>query len=213
LVRIRLVHKILLPAAIGLIALPSIAQETDPRILHACRETAAKAVKECRARLHNEIVEKGMTGAVAACAEHADSICGSFGQIPGLTVERVSLFRLKTADRSGTLEYRLLKSLSQRVAADKGVEEEYGWDDDAPAPTRRFVYLKALKIGPLCLSCHGPSELVQPGVRKAMLAKYDALPSGMTLGELKGAFLVSLEFPQAAPYLEKVTNSTERKDE
>jgi hypothetical protein len=199
----------LLPVAIALIAIPGLAQEVDPGILDACRVTGARVMKECRTRLHSEILQKGMSGAVASCAERVDSICGSFEQMPGLKVERVTLLRLKTSKRSETLEYNLLERLSEKIEADKSVEEEYGWDDDVQPGQRRFVYLQALKMGPLCLSCHGPSELVQPAVKKAMLAKYDALPSGKNLGELKGAFMITLEFPQVTPYIEKVSKSLE----
>ena len=96
----------------------------------------------------------------------------------------------------------MLRQMIETANSEQAVIEGHKWIEGEEGK-KSFIYVKAIQVEPLCLSCHGPSEIVQPDVKELMMSEYKALPSGNQLGEIKGAVVVSLEFPEAEPSIEK----------
>ena len=101
-------------------------------------------MKRVRTLMHDALIAGGALGAMSACAGAIDSLCESASGVAGLTLERVTLQRLKNQKRTKTYEYSLLRTLRERAKADPDVEEISGWADDTKK--ERFVYLRAIKI-------------------------------------------------------------------
>ena len=73
----------------------------------------------------------------------------------------------------------------------------------------KTTYIRAIKIETLCLTCHGPSRMVQPEVKMIMKEKYGALPSGDKVGDIKGALLINLAIPEGNSFLKKAEQNND----
>ena len=179
-------------------------------VLDACKQLCDEFAAEVYAALHDDMLNKGVIGTVETCAERIDKIGHTYSERPGITVERTTLLRLKEQKRGKAAEAEILRNMISSAQTEKEITEDHTWIEDEE-DGKTFVYVRAVKIKPLCLSCHGPSELVQPAVKQLMVNKYKALPSGNQLGETKGAIVVRLHFPEAERFVKEY--EAKRKEE
>ena len=57
----------------------------------------------------------------------------------------------------------------------------------------RFRYYIPLRIGPMCLQCHGPRDALEPTVRRALDALYpEDRATGYGVGDLRGVVRVTV---------------------
>jgi hypothetical protein len=175
---------------------PVLAGDLDSKALEVCRNKCMELSAKVTKALHDDMLAKGVTGAVATCAETVDAMCRRFSAEPGLTMERISVSRLREQKRLGSFEASALERMIKAGSAGDGSKgEEFRWE----RTERGFVgtYVRAITIEPICLTCHGPKDLVPPEVRDLMVKKYGALPSDNQVGEIKGAIVVSVKLPEA----------------
>lgn len=179
------------------------AGDVDPLALQVCERTYASFTKQMSEDLHNVFLEAGIIGAIEVCAERIAKAGEEYSQEPGLRVERITLLTLKHQKRLDSFEGRTLRAMHDSLAARKEITPEaYEWTGK-DVHNGTLVYVKPVIVEPLCLTCHGPSEMVQPEVREIMQNKYHALPSGDKIGDVKGAIVVTLELPAGKKFLEK----------
>jgi hypothetical protein len=186
------------------------AGDVNPLVLKACRQTCDKFLDEMSKSLHDAILEKGLTGAVGVCADNVEALCKKFSERPGLTVERITLLKLKEQNRLKQFEAKALKELIDSPASSaKGKDERYEWTT-TKGGGHQLAYLRAVRVEPLCLTCHGPASMVPNDVKTVLHEKYNALPSENKIGDVKGAMLVILELPAAEPILKEMQTSEEK---
>lgn len=135
--------------------------------------------------LKSAIQAKGPASAVDVCHVRAPEIAAQLSKDMGVTVRRISE---RTRNPDATPD-----ALDKRVLADFATAIK---QDATAKPTRtvesaggRSRYYSAIRIQPLCLTCHG-SDLA-PDVAARLKAFYpDDRATGYELGELRGAFVV-----------------------
>lgn len=171
------------------------AVDVDPPALMACQKTCSAYLDRMASDLHDVFLEEGIIGAIDICAERVNNTAAEYSQKPGLRLERLTLLTLKDQKRFDSFEAITLLAMHDSVAAGGEIPPEaYKWTGK-DIHNGTLVYVKPIIVEPLCLTCHGPAEMVQPDVRAIMLDKYHALPSGNKIGEIKGAIVVTLELP------------------
>jgi hypothetical protein len=173
-----------------------------PMLLETCKQICDAYVKEVGQALYNDMLNKGIEGTVPTCAKTIDKICYKYSEAPGNTLERTTLLRLQEQKRSHSPEAEMLRSMIKSANTEEAITEDHTWTESDDGE-KSFIYMRAIKVEPLCLSCHGPSEIVQPKVKQLMMSEYHALPSENQLGEIKGAVVVNLKFPEAESYIKE----------
>jgi hypothetical protein len=180
----------------------SQAAEIDDAALRFCRARCDSLAAALQTMLHDDLLSGGLHAAAVSCAEKAPKLCSDFSRPPALEVERVTLASLAEKGRSRSPEAAWLRAIVE-VARKGGEvpEERYGWVEEDRH--RRFLYLRPLRIDPTCLQCHGPAAMVPPDVKELMRTRYHALPSENAVGDVKGALLVTLRFPEGERLLKE----------
>jgi hypothetical protein len=178
------------------------AGDVNTRALEACRRACDSFTQKMSANLHDVILENGIVGAIAVCAERVKTASEEFSKTPGLTIERITLLSLKEQKRLESFEGITLQAMYDSLKTGKEISREVShWAGDSDN-AGSMVYVTPIMVEPLCLTCHGPAEMVQPDVREIMQTKYHALPSGDAIGNIKGALVVTLELPAGNALLE-----------
>jgi hypothetical protein len=143
----------------------------------------------------------GISGAVYVCAEKAPEISAFYSSLPGLTVRRASAKNRNPMNAPNEYEIKALEVLANRPAA--AGDEYFEWTDESGVKT--FRYVKAIKVASPCLNCHGNPEKMSPEILATIAEKYpDDMATGYKVGDLRGVFTVSLEWPLGKVTLDSI---------
>lgn len=174
---------------------PAPAQESaDPRVESALAE-ARVAARELAAQLmellREELGREGFDGAIAVCAKVAQEKTAEYRATFKNDIRRVSLRRRNPANEPDEYERNVLKSFD-RLPVDARPNAEH-WEVISEDGTESLRYLKPLVANTLCLTCHGPAEIVPPEVRAALAEHYpDDQGTGFEVGEVRGAVTIRI---------------------
>lgn len=158
----------------------------DAELLKKGTAISGKLVTALMTELQTEIRENGVPGAINYCSMYALPITDSISRMEQVEISRVShRFRnpLNDADKSETamienyiLQQAAGEELVPQVVTRKGEKIFYG----------------PIVIGsPLCLSCHGPYESIDPDVRSVLSERYpEDLAVDFGLNEVRGMFKI-----------------------
>jgi len=155
------------------------------------------AVSKLRSALMRRVmaaVKKGGVGAaIDACSGDAQRITARVNRDLGgqVTVKRTSLRLRNAANAPDAVELRALKKLAalhrQTGAPPHLLERE---QRASGTVYRLFV---PIRMGGLCVKCHGPAAGLSPAVRAALQKQYPAdRATGYRAGDLRGMFSVTI---------------------
>jgi hypothetical protein len=155
--------------------------------------------------LMTAMADGGPENAIAVCHIMAPQIADSFSAMPGIHIQRVSLRQRNIGFSPDSFETAVL----EKFAGDNAVEpESFGELTFDSAGVRHFRYMKEIKTGGMCLRCHGDPAEFSPGLKAALAQYYPDDPAvGYTLGQSRGAFSVTITYPEAEPSLTKLLNT------
>lgn len=123
----------------------------------------------------------------AVALELTDSVAATLG--PGWELKRTATRTRNPANGPDSLETEALRFFTDRadsVGADQPEHLVQPADDG-------FRYYMPLRIGPMCLQCHGPRDALEPTVRRALDALYpDDRATGYAAGDLRGVVRVTV---------------------
>ncbi len=163
------------------------AEQADPAMMAKARDLAAEFVAALKPQLKGALQSQGPAGAIAVCADVAPQIADSLSQTSGWTVKRVSL-KYRNASRAvpDNWESRQLARFDAEASeTDADTVLEHG-----EVVGTRFRYLKAQRVEPVCLVCHG--QQLSPDVIEALDTYYpDDIATGYSLGDVRGAISLS----------------------
>jgi len=155
----------------------------DPALEAQARALARQFVSELKPQLKQAMNEGGPGNAIEVCASVAPRIADRLSAESGWLVRRVSL-KSRNASRGqpDAWENSVLHEFNQRQRrGEKAATLNYSAMDG-----KRYRYMQAQVVEPLCLVCHGKglSESVQD-----TLGQYypDDWATGYSLGEIRGA--------------------------
>lgn len=167
----------------------------EKKVSAACELIIAGFQKELSQELVKAMTEGGPVYAIKVCAVKAPDIADRFSQLPGIDIRRVSLqmrnpnivpdrYELTVLSQFATTSHEEARTASVLVR-DSG-------------DVKRFRYMKEIKMGQLCLSCHGDPAGFSLAMKKALRDNYPGDRAvGYRLGGSRGAFSVTVIYPDA----------------
>lgn len=155
---------------------------------------ADEAIEDLRSTLQGRLMaamaDGGPPAAVAVCQDEAQALTRSIGETRGLALGRTShrVRNVVNAPREWAVD--VVEAYAGRAAVDV---EPQTFDLGG-----RIGVLKPIGTQPLCVTCHGPAEMVRAAIGDVLASSYpDDRAVGFDAGELRGWFWA--EVPVAAP--------------
>lgn len=181
----------LLPlAALSLFLPPLAAESPEPAPIERARFAAAELTTELGARLKRELEAGGPVAAARVCSGVAQLMAAAHSR-DGVTVRRVSERFRNPADLPDAWESARLAEL--RAALERGELPDELAETVIEEGTPVLRYLKPIRVGELCLSCHGDPESFPEELRRFLAERYGADRAvGYRVGDLRGAVSVTV---------------------
>lgn len=176
---------------LALIAAPALSLAVaDEAPVERARRAAGELTAALKARLAKEMEAGGATAAARACSEVAQTIAAAHSS-DGVTVRRVSDRWRNPADRPDDWEAARLVELEAALAQGNLPPEVVETRIEAGVEVLR--YLQPLRVGELCLTCHGDPATFSPELRQLLSERYAADRAvGYRVGDLRGAVSVTV---------------------
>lgn len=159
------------------------------------RNASERLVMSFTGRLKGElmaaIAAHEPVGAIKVCKEVAPAIADSTST-DGWTIRRVT-DRFRNPDNRATLAELEIMGQFDDSTAPKFIER---WDKTDS--TNTYSYYEPIRVGSLCLNCHGELQTLAPGVMQAVRKQYPGdKATGYQVGDLRGMFVVTADWPEA----------------
>lgn len=160
------------------------------------RRTADSLVQMIRGELVKAIESSGPLRAIVVCKYSVPEITSNISRTSGWKVSRVALRprnpALGTAD---AWEQRAIMGFEQ--AAARGDKEPFETSEIVAEPTGRYYrYARALTLGPLCMTCHGPADHLTDAVKAQLAVEYpNDRATGYKPGQVRGAVTIKRPLP------------------
>jgi len=159
---------------------------SDDELIEKGTSVSKELVNALMTELQAEISENGLPDAINYCSLHALPIADSISRLEQLKVSRVS--------------HRFRNPMNASDDKETAMIEKYTWQQKAgeelhPQVVKRngqkIYYAPILLASPLCLSCHGPYENIDPDVRNVLNERYpDDRAVDFRLNEVRGMFKI-----------------------
>jgi hypothetical protein len=153
-----------------------------------------------KASLSEAIREGGPANAIGVCSEVAMDIANAHSE-QGYYISRVTDYSRNKNNQANPMEKAIL---------DEFINEETGpsysgeWVQSSGKKTYRFY--KPIYVKEICLNCHGRADQLKPEVTKKLAELYPKDEAvGYKVGDLRGMFVVEIEWPKGREYTEKLT--------
>jgi hypothetical protein len=175
---------------------PAAHAEDFAKLTEDGRKTADSLVQMIRGELVKAIETSGPLRAIVVCKYSVPEITSNISRTSGWKVSRVALRprnpALGTAD---AWEQRAILGFEQAVA--RGDKEPFETSEIVTEPTGRyFRYARALTLGPLCMTCHGPVDHLTEAVKAQLSVEYpNDRATGYKPGQVRGAVTIKRPLP------------------
>ena len=171
---------------------PQLDDRTRAEVVALGDSAAMSLVRTLGGRLNAHLATGGPGEAIEFCSAEAqsltDSVSASLG--PGWEVKRTTSRTRNPRNAPDSLEAEALRYFQE--FADSAT-------DDQPdnyvqqTPDGDYRYYMPLRLGPMCLQCHGPRETLEPAVRQVLDDRYpDDRATGYGQGDVRGAVRVTV---------------------
>lgn len=172
------------------------------KIAAACEQIIEEFQASLKQELMTALTEGGPVNAISVCNVRAPMIADSFSSMPGIDIRRVSLNQRSRHHRPDSFEVAVLERFLAAGAAEPQTFSQVVFDS---AEVKRFRYLKEIKVGQLCLNCHGNPDGFSAGLKKTLAAYYpDDRAVGYEVGGSRGAFSVVVRYPEAKETIDAI---------
>ena len=186
---IRLIFIVSLPMVVSVV--PAGADDNTRR-LEESRAVVAAFASRLQSKLRGAMQNGGPTAAITVCKDVAPQIALELSRETGATVSRTSLRYRNPSNAPEAWQTVVLQEFDQRAAA----TDQDGPLEHIEESSSGVRYMKAIRTGPLCLTCHGQS-LSEP-VSAALAEHYPQdMATGYEAGDIRGAF--SIVWPSHEP--------------
>lgn len=155
-------------------------EAAEREALRRAREAVGKLKATLKGRLQAAMKEGGPAAAVQVCASEAQKLTDQVAREAGVKVGRASLRLRNPANAGPPWVRKWLQAQGERPAEGVRGFERIEWGEAR--------VLQPLAVGPLCLSCHGAPEQIDPKVREVLATRYpEDRATGYRPGDLRGA--------------------------
>ncbi len=164
-------------------------------IVAACDQIIDNFQATLKRELTTALADGGPAQAISVCNVEAPMIADSFSSMPGIDIRRVSLRQRNPQYSPDSFEVEAL----ERFHLDNSPEpESYSQVVFDSGGVKIFRYMKEIKVGQLCLTCHGDPKNFSAPLKKALAENYPHDRAvGYHVGDSRGAFSVIVEYPRA----------------
>ncbi len=180
----------------------------EKRVITACEYMIAGFQSELKQELVAALSEGGPAAALRVCAVKAPAIADRYSQLPGIDIRRVSLRQRNPYVFPDRFEDSVLQKFA--MARTDEPQTSAALMRDSTVITR-FRYMKEIKVGQLCLSCHGAPAGFSEDLKKALAEKYPTDRAvGYGLGDSRGAYSIVVTYPIAKETITKLLSDNGR---
>lgn len=169
----------------------TFAQDLDALKLDT-RQKALPVLPKVVGMMQETVAAQGAMAAIPVCKETAPQLLKEQADKTGWSMRRVSL-KTRNADR-GTpdgWEVRQLADFNIRAANGEKVETLEHGEVVSENGKSIYRYIRAIPVGPVCISCHGAPELIEANLRTELNKHYPNDHSmGYAIGQIRGALTV-----------------------
>jgi len=145
----------------------------------------------------------GPANAISVCSDAAPEIAMAHAR-DGWEIWRLTDRPRNPNNEVNDPQYDILYEFSDSTTAPPFVIE---WQEDKGE--RKFYYYKPIYVDQMCLNCHGVREDLQPEVVKKLDELYpDDKATGYYAGDLRGMFMVVVDWPKGKALAEKLAGET-----
>jgi hypothetical protein len=174
---------------------PAVTAEPDSATVAAARTAAGSLGADLLGMLTTALQEGGPAHAIAFCADSAQARTARHAAA-GIYIRRVGTRVRNPANAPDSAERAVLAAFAAAQAA--GIQPADTFfvvaSSDGPA---QLHYLRPVRIGEPCLTCHGDPATIADTVRAVLAARYPGdEATGYRLGNLRGAVSVRIPIPQ-----------------
>jgi hypothetical protein len=170
---------------------------TNADLERACDSVATQFGAALKAELTGALEEGGATFAIGVCNTVAPDLSAEFSETPGWEIKRVSSRPRNPENAPDPFEAGVLA----RLEAEGAPPALHEWVK-RPEGDSTFYFFKSIRVAELCVTCHGPVENLAPGLTQALEEEYpDDMATGYRVGDFRGAFVVTVDFPEGAAAL------------
>jgi hypothetical protein len=164
-------------------------------IVAACDQIISDFQASLKQELTAALADGGPAAAISVCNVKAPVLADSFSNMPGIDIRRVSLRQRNPQYTPDSFEVEAL----ERFHLDNSPEPEtYSRVVFDSGGVRVFRYMKEIKVGQLCLNCHGDPKNFSKPLKEALAENYPQDRAvGYEVGDSRGAFSVIVEYPRA----------------
>lgn len=161
-------------------AIPASMSDAEMETL---RHAAGLLGTRLKSELQAAMAAGGPVAGIAVCKEAAPALAASVSEETGFSVGRTALRVRNPGNAPDAYETETLNAFIARAAAGEPVDTL-----EAHAVIGGEVrYMKAIAMGEMCATCHGPA--LAPEVVKALAETYpEDQATGFLAGEVRGAF-------------------------
>ncbi len=187
---------LLLALACGKNATPELQKPTaeDVQFVRAAGDSiSAVLLKSLQGTLKQAIGEGDFVNAISVCNIQALPLTQKLTRWDGyrVRIKRVTGRTRNPANAPDAFEQKALDYFQQ---AGEELPAFLVQKITAGGERVRFRYYKPLKVGGLCVNCHGPEEMLQPQVRETLQQLYpNDRATGYAIGDFRGLVRVELQ--------------------
>lgn len=169
---------------------PAIAADAPP--ISGVKSVAGTFSKQLKGTLQDRMTKEGPQGAISVCSVDAAQIGNEAARQTGWSIRRVTTKARNPLSMPDEYELKVLKEFEKELASDKK-EDPLRYETVTENGVRYARFMKAFRIEPVCLACHGGSEIT-PDVAKRLSGLYphDAAKN-YKLGDLRGALSIKIK--------------------
>lgn len=178
-------------AAFAAIMLHTAAWSAEAPPVDSIKTVAGGYAKQLKAGLLEQMGTNGPEGGISVCSSQAAQLGAETAARTGWSIRRVSAKARNPLAMPDAYEQQMLESFAREIAG--GKEDASRYEVVTEGGVRYARFMKAIRIEPLCLTCHGGNE-VPPNVVQRLAEKYphDAA-RGYKAGDLRGAISIKVK--------------------
>ncbi len=175
----------------GILSTAAFAQDLDALKVDT-RQKVLPVLPKAASMLQEMVAAIGATASIPVCKETAPNLLKEQADKTGWSMRRVSL-KTRNAERGtpDVWEARQLADFNIRSANGEKVETLEHGEVVSENGHQVYRYIRAIPVGPVCISCHGPVENIESGLRDELRKNYPQdQATGYAVGQIRGALTV-----------------------
>jgi hypothetical protein len=185
----KLYLKLMITTAVLLLLVALGQASAQDEYLAKARAVTGEFGSSLKEELRAALAAGGPEKAIQICSKEAAAIAGKISRRTGWTVRRVSLKVRNPLNRPDEYEYSVLKQF-EKATDEKGLER---YETVIIQGEKEFRYMKAIKVRPLCLKCHGKPDEIASATKAELKTRYPHdKATGYSVGQIRGAFSVRI---------------------